>query len=419
MRDGRGVLGAQTGVPRPTTLASCALLCLFACGDNRLAPDALIPDAPEPGLPYFQMPMLPDYNHASETVVAAAGDNVVVLAIQQHFVSADTFQPPATDDPDHPFRRLGYVRSADGGTTFSGAIPLELPERTDPVLATQADGSFWAAAVDPTTANGQTDLFHSADGAVFASVASVPIWDKAWIAIDEDRLAVWVTGYPTYSLVGFDGSVRATVTGPGGISSAYSDAAGVHVMDINKYQGYVWTGIATDTPQSDGPLLPAGDAPSQFTYPSLTMGQSAAGTWIVRGLRNSDVDASVVVRVRQPPDEGTDVTVTAPGDFAFMPTAALDADGRLHVAWYDTHGAVGQLLYAHSVTTDLLGAYTAPIVVDGNACPGDHFYPGGDPTNTRRLREYIGIATSGHRAFITWTHAPEAPSRVRIAHVDF
>ena len=40
------------------------------------------------------------------------------------------------------------------------------------------------------------------------------------------------------------------------------------------------------------------------------------------------------------------------------------------------------------------------------------------PEGERRLREYIGIATTGSRSIIAWTHAPEAPSRVRIAYVD-
>ncbi len=398
------------------------LILLLACGDNRLGPDALNPDAgPEVGIPFFEMPMLPDYNHASETVIAATGNTVVALAIHQRFLSADSFDTPDPDtDPDRPFRRLGFVRSTDRGATFAETTPLVITNRTDPVLATAADGSFWAAGVDPQR-DGETDLFHSIDGAAFTKVATVPIEDKAWIAVDEARQAVWVAGFPTYSEVGFDGTVRATVAGPGGMSSAYSDAAGVHVMDINLYQAHSWTGVATDAEQFEGGVLPAGDDPLPFTFPSLQMGPSAAGTWIVRGLRNSDVDAPIVVRVRQLPDEGTDVALTTPGAIAFMPTAALDAEGRLHVAWYDTQGPFGQLLYAHSETTDLAGAYTTPIVVDGNACPHG-FYPagfGGDPVGSRRLREYIGIATSGHRAFITWTHAPEAPSRVRIAHVDF
>ncbi len=408
--------------------ALCALL--LGCGDNRIGPDASIPNdtlpRPEPGLPFFEMAPLPDYNHASETVIAAAGDNVVALAIHQRFLSADTFEDPAPDnDPDRPFRRLGYVRSTDGGATFSATTPLVLAGRTDPVIAAAVDGSFWAAGLDPQI--GATDLFHSPDGATFTKVASVPIQDKEWIAIDEVRQSVWIAGLPTYSEVAFDGTIRATVTGPGGmplpnVSSAYSDAAGLHVMDINEYQAYSWTGVATDTPQPEGALLPAGAIPKDITHFSLQMGPTPAGTWIVRGLRNSQVDAQIVVRVRQLPDEGTDVALTAAGAFAFMPTAALDTDGRLHVVWYDTHGPFGQLLYAHSETAELLGAYTPPIVVDGNACPGNYFYPSVSFITTpggRRLREYIGIATSGHRAFITWTHAPEAPSRVRIAHVDF
>jgi hypothetical protein len=395
-----------------------ALVSLLACGDNRPGPV----EPPEPGLPFFEMAMLPDYNHASETVVAAAGDTVVVLAIHQRFDSADSFEFPETDtDPARPFRRLGFARSIDGGGTFSEVAPLVLDGRSDPVLATAADGSFWAAGVDPQP-SGQTDLLHSTDGAVFTRVASVPIGDKPWLAVDEARQAVWVAGFPTYSEVGFDGTVRATVTGPGGMSSAYSDAAGVHVMDINEYQAYRWSGLATEAPQPEGLVLPAGDAPSPFTLPALAMGDFTAGTWIVRGLRHSEVEAPIVVRVRQLPDEGSDVALTSPGAVAFLPTAALDAEGRLHVAWYDTRGPFGQLLYVHSETTDLLGAYSAPVVVDGNACPGNGFYPssaGSEPPGGRRLREYIGIATSGHRAFITWTHAPEAPSRVRVARVDF
>lgn len=396
----------------------CALFFMVACGDNRLVIDAPKPDA-EPGLPFFEMPMLADHNHASETVVAAAGNTVVVLAIHQRFPSADSFETDATDEEDGvPFRQLGFVRSTDGGNTFSNTTPLVLEERSDPVLATAADGSFWAAGIDPRQ-GGQTDLFHSIDGAAFTKVTSVPIVDKEWIAVDEARQAVWLAGNPSFSLVGFDGSVRATVSGAAGMSAAYSDAAGVHVMKVIGYQAYSWTGVSTDAPQSDGERLPAGDHPNEATSFSVSMGASIGGTWIVRGLRNSEVDAPIVVRVRKLPDEGVDVSVTPPGAYAFMPTAALDAEGRLHVAWYDTSGSAGQLLYAHSETTDVTGRYTTPIVVDGNACPGGHFHPRPHTSEGRRLREYIGLATSGHRAFITWTHAPEAPSRVRIAHVDF
>jgi hypothetical protein len=79
-------------------------------------------------------------------------------------------------------------------------------------------------------------------------------------------------------------------------------------------------------------------------------------------------------------------------------------------------------MYAHSVTTDLLGSYTTPVVVDTNACPGGGWYPysaSDDPPGGRRLREYVGIAITGSRAVISWTHAPDPPSRLRVAHIDF
>jgi hypothetical protein len=132
--------------PSRTTLVTSsinlgeAVSFMVACGDNRFVVDAPSRDA-QPEMPFTEMPMLPDYNHASETAVAAAGNTVVVLAIHQRFLSADSFEPPETDDDaNRPFRRLGFVRSTDGGDTYSQASPLVLDGRTPGVLSVTSSG---------------------------------------------------------------------------------------------------------------------------------------------------------------------------------------------------------------------------------------------------------------------------------------
>lgn len=399
-----------------------AEMTLAACGDNE-AP-VIRPDAAGPE--HFELALLPDYNQASETVVAASANDLVVLAINQRFPSADSFEYPATDnDPDHPFRRIAYVTSHDRGESFSASVPLVIDSRTDPVIGAAADGSFWAVATDPAEPPPyRTDVLRSSNnGATFEQVAIAFINDKPWLAVDNDRQALWVAGYPYFSVIGFDGTIRssANVTPGTGMSAAYADASGAHFIDDQAFQRFVWDGV-TD-PMPDGSPLPAGDLANTWTTASVSMGRLPSGdTWIVRALHDSSAGSPVVVRVRSQLDDGTDAIVSPPDAVGFLPAATLDDEGRLHAVWYDSSGQTGQLLYSHSVTADILSAYTSPVVVDNDACPGGGWYPYSStdsPPGGRRLREYIGIALMPHRAIITWTHAPNPPSRVWVSHIDY
>jgi hypothetical protein len=398
------------------------LVAVVGCGDSRNAPpEASVPpaDADEPGLPYVEMPMVPDSNQASEVSVAASGTNVVVLAVAQNYPRADSFDPPQLDnDPAHPFRRMVYMTSHDTGGTYGAPQVLDAVGHTDPVVASSADGSFWASGIVATTPG--TDLYHSTDGGTtFQHVVNVPIEDKPWIAVDDARHAVWMAGNRQLELVGFDGARLGSCACGDAMSAAYADAAGGHFMGALDFQGHVWDGV-TDF-QPEGQPLPAGGAAEEITTTSLAMGLTADGAqWSVRATRDGMLDGKIIVRVRHLPDEGTDLTISPPGTIGFLPTGALDASGRLHVIWYDSSGPTGQVFYAHSVTSDLLGAWSERVLVDGNACPGNGWYPSilFTPEGKRRLREYIGIATTGSRSIIAWTHAPEAPSRVRVAYID-
>lgn len=393
-----------------------------ACGDNDAV--SVPPDAAEPE--HFELALLPDYNQASETVVAASATDVVVLAIDQRFPRPDSFEYPATDDdPDHPFRRIAYATSHDRGHSFSASTPLVLDGRTDPVIGVAADGTFWAVATDPAEPPPyRTDVLRSSDhGATFEQVAIAFINDKPWLAVDNDRQALWVAGYPSFSLIGFDGTIRGTaqLTPGTGISAAYADTYGARFIDDQAFQPIGWDGVSD--PASEGSPLPAGDIANTWTTAPVSLGQLGNGdAWIVRALHDSSAGSPIVVRVRSQLDEGSDTIVSAPNGVGFLPTAALDDEGHLHVVWYDSSATTGRLLYTRSVTADVLGAYTSPVVIDDDACPGGGWYPyssTGSPPGGRRLREYIGLALMPHRAIVTWTHAPAPPSRVWVSHIDY
>ena len=418
------VRGPATRLRGTTTMRCAALLAaIAACGDNLKAPPEGGPPGPEAGtraLPYHEFPTVPGYTHASETIVAASGPDVVVFAIDQNFPSAGSFELPPSTTFDPPFRRIVYATSHDAGDSFDDPLPLTVAERTDPIVLTAADGSFWATGTnpDPGAAVG-TEIYHSVDsGRTFVLAATCAIHDKPWFALDSGRRLIWLAGNIHYDLVGFDGAELAMRSGGQFMSGAYADDDGGHFF--SGFQELVWNG--SDAPAARGEVLPEGDEARTETIATVSAGKMPdGGEWIVRAMHDSSAGSPIVVRVRHLPDEGLDTALTLPNAVGFLPAAAVDAEGRLHVVWYDSSGPTGRLLYSHSASADLPGRFTVPVVVDDNACPGNGWYPDGQDVASggRRLREYIGLAITGHRAIISWTHAPTAPSRVRVAHVDF
>src|SRR3989304_460935 len=102
---------------------------------------------------------------------------------------------------------------------------------------------------------------------------------------------------------------------------------------------------------------PAGAPPG---VSSVSFGRTLdGGQWIVRAQRWTD-RAPIVLRVRHlPADDGVDVPISAPGRTSFIPAAATDATGRLHVIWYDSSGPSGGPLYARSLSADLAAGVAA------------------------------------------------------------
>lgn len=365
--------------------------------------------------PLHELPLLAPwdparpFNHSAEASIAARGGHIAVASIHMHFASADSF------DTTGFHKRVGVVVSHNGGESFGPALdPGVGDQTTDPVVRSAADGSFFLASWDTAATASAGVLARSLDhGDSFqVIVPSAGVGDHGSMVIDDSEPAVFVLGCSKYR---FDGTRLASCASGGGYP-AYVDEHGAHV---GAYVVELWDGTAA-APVQEGQALPAGAAADLYTLSCAASGRTAdGGQWIVRVVR--EVTTQLVLRVRHlPADEGADIPLTAAARSVFLPAAALDDSGRLHVIWYDTTGAQGVLQYARSRSSDLTQGLLPPIVIDPAALPGSGWYPSFDSAaGGRRVREYIEIAVDGNRAHLAWTHAPTAPSRVYAAYVEF
>ncbi len=397
----------------------CLCVCSSSLGEEN-------PDRGSDGRvgPTIELNLLPDpdaahpFNHSAETMVTARAGRVVVTYINLHFDSASDFT--LADEAD--FRKQAAVAvSTDRGVTYSEARPLGHPMSTDPVVRLAADGTLWASTIDSSFvdhAEWRVDLWRSPDlGQSFTRLLHEgPDADKGWLALDDVDGSAYLADVTGYYKVSFAGNVLATHSNGSRVLDAYTDPAGAHFL-TESFQARLWDGSAD--PTAEGSALSTGKGDGYPLY-CAAMGPTAdGGQWIARTIWTSSATLQVVLRVRHlPEDAGTDRPIGP--EASFYPAGALDGEGRLHLAWYESAGVHGVLKYARSLSADLTLGFCEPRMIDADACPGGGWLPEFDTASGgRRLREYIGVAVDGRRAHIAWTHAPAAPSRVRTMYVDF
>jgi hypothetical protein len=403
-------------------------LCMYSVGDG--SADAIPAECASGSAgvtvgPLTELPFLPApaancaYNTDFEASVAAKGGHVVIGHINLAINGPSTYCS----------KRVALSISHDSGMTF--AAPLDVPnstsDTTDPVLQVDATGQFWLSRLTSSTSQACI-LASSADhGTTWRTVADgLACDDKEWMVVDSTNQAVYGCAYAGCWKVGFDGSMLAQSSSRGDGCSGYADGAGAHFfrttsnpVGIGPADIQVWNG--TGDPVLEGNRINVGPDANLFNYTGTSLGRTAdGGQWIIRAVRTGNL-SSLVLRVRHlPGDEGTDIPIGTAGEVAILPSAALDATGKLHVVWYDSACANGVLKYAHSLTSALVDGFTPAQIIDPNATPGMGWYPYYVGANAdRRLREYIGIAVDGNRAFIAWTHAPSCTSRIWTTYVDF
>jgi hypothetical protein len=378
--------------------------------------------------PLIPMPLLAPtdparpFDHSAETTVAAYQGHVVVSAINIHLEVA-----PLGTAQNKLWRHSAVAVSHDRGETFGPAKKVgEGAQPTDPVVRVGTDGQFWFSSWDWST-NGTTglgSLQRSTDqGETWTTVAKdLPLIDKEWFAIDDVGKAVFMSAVGGYWKIGFDGDVLGSYRMANGYAAgAFFQGDSAYFVNFRGSNAQITRWNGTGAPVDVGALLDAGEASNVFLYAGKGFGPTTSGGhWILRAVKTAS-ETRVVLRRRPKHDqEGADVPLSKPGEVAFLPAAAIDSQGRLHAVWYETSGAVGRLVYSRSLGPDF-ATFTAPVVIDPEACPGNGWTPGPafDDARDRRLREYIDIAIDGSRAHVSWTHAPTTPSRVYASYVDF
>jgi hypothetical protein len=393
------------------------------CGDNLTGarPDAATPDtppdAPDPGLG-TELPLLIaedpslEFNASREVSVAAHNGIVVIASINEHFAD------PASFDQDSTFqKRVGINVSTDGGATFSAAIdPGHGVTTTDPVVRFSDTPGFTLTTLDLLE---RGEISTSTTGTTWSPIVlDLPLGDKEWFALDDANQQLYIAAIDGCFRVGYDGAIRSSNASCGRqVADAYLDTDGVHFASINE-SVVLWNGQDNDPGVIEVEPLDIGNTGSFYTAVTWSRAAFAGGVWSVRARSDDDL-GSIVLRI----EEGTTVTettISSPGANAFLPTATTDGAGRLHVAYYDSSGTTGRLLYIHSNGgPPYADGFTEPRVIDTNVVPVG-FYPFfSTPDGGRRLREYIGIAVDGDVVYIAWTHSPAPPSRVRAVGFRF
>lgn len=406
-----------------------ALIVAAACGGSSdgggadAAVDGAAAADAAPELPYLgpdhELGLLPpldglEYNHSNEVQLAVSGQRVAVAYLNLHFISADDF---AVDDTF--IRTLGVAVSVDGGETFG--VPVAAPagrQPTDPNLRVDPDGVFWLATFDFDTigAGGQGIIARSDDAQSWTPVVDGENFgDKNWMAIDPDSGEVFVGAVDGWWRIAGESVTRDTTTGSQFVGGY---ARGGQVAFTQTGAGVVsrWDGAAA--PVADAAALaPVG--PSFYHTVSMPLGPTAdGGEWFLRPTGDTTA-APLMLFVAPATGSASDIEVSGAGALTFLPAAALDDQGRIHVVYYDASGEVGRLLYIHSTSSDFTQGFTEPLVVDDDAVPAGFFPDIDTPSGARRVREYIDIQVVGPTAWIAWTHAPAAPSRVHLRSVQF
>ena len=403
------------------------LIACAACGGSSDggAADAAIDGAadagPEPPFlgPDHELGLLPplddlEYNHSNEVQLAVSGQRVAAAYLNLHFVSADDF---AIDDTF--IRTLGVAVSDDGGETFG--VPVAPPygrQATDPNLRVDPDGVFWLATFDFDTidAGGSGTIARSTDAASWTAVIDGENFgDKNWMAIDPGSGEVFVGAETGWWRIDGDAITRDATPGAQFVGGYARDGA-VAFVPVTSGQVMRWDGGGA--PVADG-AAPAPVGPTFYHTVSMPLGPTAdGGEWFLRPTGDTTM-APLMLSVAPAGGPATDIEVSGQGALCFLPAAAVDEQGRIHIAYYDAGGDAGRLMYLHSTSSDFTAGFSEPIVIDEEAVPAAYFPDIDTPSGARRVREYIDIQVIGSRAWIAWTHAPAAPSRVHLRYVQF
>jgi len=421
-------------IPRRTSLPLFCFISLIAGGLGACAKPVESLSPPQIALPLLEAdPSTGPFNHSAEVTLAVDGTRVAAAFINLHFDDATSF-----DGVSSFHKKVGLAVSEDRGTSFQAIDPGFGDQTTDPVLGESADGSLWLLTWDTSRFDPFVRrLMRSKDGGkTWSLVSALPGGDKPWMTIDDARGVVWGGDDQGMWRIAFDGTLErssdwSALDVPGWPVDLLPTLKGQSLLADDRgawFLGLQYGDPALATEQLlvfwDGETPPRNLARiggAFGDYLSADFGLTSEGLfWLLRTEIDSSGHLGVALQLGNDASSlDTRVALTPATGVAFGPASDLDDAGRLHVIYYDTTGPKGELRYTRSRSARFEEGFLDPIVIDPEACPGDGWSPGGgSASGGRRLREYLDLVIEGKRAWIAWTHAPSAPSRVTLSWIE-
>jgi hypothetical protein len=295
------------------------------------------------------------------------------------------------------FRQAGYAFSTNGGTvwTYGGTLQTNV-FRSDPVLATDAEGRFYYLSLnDPN--NYTCDVWRSTNGgAIWRLVGPAMGGDKSWMTIDTTPSPGHGTLYQAWQHVSPTGTRDFTFSADGGVTwtnpFAIPQSPIFGTLDVGP-NGEVylfaasgsqfWINRSTNAPNHAAPFAFDLTVPVDLggAESSVGAGPNPVGllgqAWVAVDRSTNSTRGNVYALCSTvSPTNQCDVMFsrstnrgatwsaplrinTDPGTNAFhwFGAIAVAPNGRIDVCWYDTRGStninVSQLFYSYSLDAGL------------------------------------------------------------------
>lgn len=411
--------------------------------------------------------MVVELNHFTSYQVNtnASGLNILRDAANEPSIAVNPLNPQQMvigwrqfNNTSSNFREAGLAYSHDGGETWHNIGPLEPGKfRSDPVLASDADGHFFYQSLAVEESNGQSglqdddtfrvDQWRSTDGGVtWGNKTNAIGGDKSWYAIDQSYTesrgnvyALWnlagnnhypntfnfstdngmsystpvvVPKSPVYGTVsiGFDGEVYMA-----GLYGNAFNFADLNLVKTNNPMSQMFPDFVQVTPLNlGGPMLtgninPEGLLSQVWVATDKSDRHTRGNVYVATSIDKFNADPLDVHFIRST-DNGNSFkppkTINTDGsliDWQWFTTMGVAPNGRIDIVWLDTRNtptsdpnrSMSQLYYSYS--------YDGGITFSRNQAVSPLFnHTLGYPVQ-RKMGDYIDIVSDNKGAHVAYT----------------
>lgn len=397
--------------------------------------------------------------------VNASGQNILRDAANEPSIAVNPLNPQQIvigwrqfNSINSNFREAGLAYSHDGGKTWHNIGPLEPGVfRSDPVLATDADGVFFYQSLAVVDSNGQpgiqsdddfrVDQWRSIDGGItWIDKVNAIGGDKSWYAIDQSDsnrrgnvYAVWnlagnnhypnsfnysvdngmsystpieIPKSPVYGTVaiGFDGEVY--MAGLYGDGFTYGD---LNLIKTNNPLSQMFPDFVQVTPLNlggpmrTGAINPEGLLGQVWVATDQSERHTRGNVYVASSIDKFGPDPLDVHFIRSTDGGNTfqhPKTINTDGstaDWQWFATMGVAPNGRIDIVWLDTRNA--PLTNPNRTTSELFYSYSydGGITFSKNQVIAPTFYHGLGYPVQRKMGDYIDIVSDNLGAHVAFS----------------